>query len=317
METNGQLLWNRALIPAQNTSPFSVAHQLVQQDLADQDFDDSLQIIPQTPHSQWTDITSAAAQHDRKTARFAFSSMNVNQMGALFLEPHSVIGPGNTPRNGQELWANLQASVDHGAVVDVLIPLTERTIRPEQLSDIHVIPLAPLSQWVGIIVTVNMGPNGPRVQLANTNLSGTLTPRFFLWLPSTEVGPGHSDPYDALGGDPAAIPGPAVSGQFLWSRRNILLPSGTTNVQTGIEERENTRRNPDQLTSVQVIALPPIGPWLTNVSNYSPIKTGGRIAVPMNSTGEGSTVINVLFLLPHTVMGPGIAAPYSILNPPG
>lgn len=97
---------------------------------------------------------------------------------------------------------------------------------------------------------------------------------------------------------------PVIAGQRLWNRQQINVPVGSTDVPHGLMQ-QNLAIDPALAASIMVIPLPP-------TSNWDNITTGEPTAsiVPFSNSGGGNVDLNVLFWLPHTMMGPGDAATY-------
>jgi hypothetical protein len=134
-----------------------------------------------------------------------------------------------------------------------------------------------------------------------------------------------------------------TSGQLLWRRMQITLPPFSSEIDTGLCQRNlafDTSSNneptlgavpipPDRAdgSRVQVIPLSPISAW-TGVRHTEPFlsPTTGTVHVQfVNFTGGGGgdptpqpVTINVLFWDPATAMGPGAATSYVVpFVPPG
>ncbi len=97
---------------------------------------------------------------------------------------------------------------------------------------------------------------------------------------------------------------PIVSGQRLWNRQQINVPVGSTDVPHGLLQ-QNLSIDPSLAASIMVIPLPPTGNW-ANITTGEPTAS----IVPFSNSGGGNVDLNVLFWLPHTMMGPGDAAAY-------
>jgi len=97
---------------------------------------------------------------------------------------------------------------------------------------------------------------------------------------------------------------PIVAGQRLWNRQQINVPVGATDIPHGLQQ-QNLAIDPSVPASIMVVPLPPIGNW-TNISIGEP----GAVNVPFFNSGGGGVDLNVLFWLPHTVLGAGDSVPY-------
>lgn len=116
------------------------------------------------------------------------------------------------------------------------------------------------------------------------------------------------------------------NGQLLWNRRHVLIQPGANLINTFLTQQNLGLEDPpigiQQATPpadgslpasrVQVIPLPPLVFWsdITIGEPYYDTDTG-TVQVEIRNGTKGSFTINVLFLDPGTVIGPGQADPYN------
>jgi hypothetical protein len=126
------------------------------------------------------------------------------------------------------------------------------------------------------------------------------------------------------------------AGQLLWNRQRINLPAGTTQVNTGLTqinrsfESESIGEPPLGVTAappgpapgtlpasrVQVIPLAQTDKW-ANVTHGEPYlnpATNTIFVAFQNASEIGITDLNVLFWLPHSMIGPGDADTYNLAD---
>lgn len=95
---------------------------------------------------------------------------------------------------------------------------------------------------------------------------------------------------------------------LLINRKQITLPNGvTTTIDT--ELAWNPLRGPEQL---MVIPLIPIATWV-NITMGEPYidPATGTAKVDFTNSGTSPEILNVLFWLPHSIVGPGETASYT------
>jgi hypothetical protein len=124
------------------------------------------------------------------------------------------------------------------------------------------------------------------------------------------------------------------AGTLLWNRQRLTLPSGSTSIDTGLQQPNKSfgDYSPNEpplgvsaappgpadgttpAARVQVIPMAPLGGW-SLVTHGEPFvnPATGTVWVTFANANEGDVDINVLFWDPHSMVGPGEADPY---NPP-
>lgn len=124
------------------------------------------------------------------------------------------------------------------------------------------------------------------------------------------------------------------AGTLLWNRQRLTLPPGFSSIDTGLRQvnKSFADMSPNEpplgveaappgppdgtlpASRVHVIPMAPLSVWST-ITHGEPFvnPATGTVWVTFNSNNEGSVQINALFWDPHSMVGPGQAAPY---NPP-
>jgi len=116
------------------------------------------------------------------------------------------------------------------------------------------------------------------------------------------------------------------AGALLWNRMRVNIPGaangggpGILDVDTGITQvtksfADMSKDEPDfgDPSRIQVMPMMPISAWdvITHGEPYFDPATG-TIHVEFLNASFGTSIINVLFWNPHSLVGPGEADPYN------
>ncbi len=104
---------------------------------------------------------------------------------------------------------------------------------------------------------------------------------------------------------------PVISGNQLWSIKSVTIPGDSLlAVEHGLQAGIPAGFDPDNLWIIPVPPIPATPGWES-------IEIGAITATTVEfintTSGEGGVAItiNVLFVMPHTIIGPGVNGGYS------
>lgn len=103
------------------------------------------------------------------------------------------------------------------------------------------------------------------------------------------------------------------AGNLLINRRHLTLAAGVTSITTGIKVSSNNL-DPQLPARLMVLVMPPTSNWNAINAMSEPYMSGTDLIVDFSCTS--ATTINVLFFLPHSIIGPVSADDYAVACTP-